>query len=64
MFNKRVCLYFTWIFVLTLVVSAIVTLLYNLIVHGTSLIEWGTSFRLAIILGIVLTWVHFKDTRE
>jgi hypothetical protein len=48
-------------FSLTLLVSAAVTFLYNLAEHGTGSIDWETSVRLAIILGIVLTWFRNKE---
>lgn len=37
-----------------LVVTAAVTFLYNLILHSSVSVDWDTTFRLAIILGIVL----------
>jgi hypothetical protein len=41
-------------FCLVLVVSIIVTFLYSLIVHGAGAVDWETSFRFAIILGVAL----------
>jgi hypothetical protein len=41
----------------TLVVSIIVTLLWNLVVHRTGTIDWETSCRFAIVLGIILPWI-------
>jgi len=41
-------------FVLVLVVSAIVSYLYSLVVHGQGVIDWGSSFRLAFIFGVAL----------
>ena len=51
-------------FVITLVVAIIVTLLWNLIAHGDVNIDWATSFRLAIILGIALPIVKRTGRRE
>jgi len=45
---------FVTTFALIFVVAAIVTYLWNLILHGQSAVDWETSFRLAIILGIAL----------
>ncbi|MBN2244951.1 MAG: hypothetical protein JW755_03810 [Candidatus Aminicenantes bacterium] len=45
---------FLVIFFITLVVAVIVTLLWNLIAHGNAIIDWASSFRFAIIFGIVL----------
>jgi hypothetical protein len=39
------------------VVSIIVSLLWNLIVHKTATIDWETSFRFAIVLGIIVPWI-------
>ena len=41
------------IFAVSFVVCVIVTYLWNLIVHGQSTVDWGLSFRLAIVLGVV-----------
>ncbi len=41
-------------FIIALVVSVIVTYLFNLIVHSSGVIDWETSFRFALILGIVI----------
>ena len=32
--------------------------------HGARPIDWGTSFRFAIIFGIILTWVKSRETKE
>ncbi|MCF6334286.1 MAG: hypothetical protein L3J12_00910, partial [Spirochaetales bacterium] len=45
------------------VVSAIVTFLYNLIIHKVGIVDWETAFRLAIILGIVLTWSNAREKK-
>lgn len=51
------------IFAVSFVVCVIVTYLWNLIVHGQSTVDWGLSFRLAIVLGVVLpaTRGHVKQ---
>lgn len=51
---KNLLIGFVTTFAVALVVAAIVTYLWNLIVHGQSAVDWETSFRLAIILGIAL----------
>ena len=50
-------------FAVTLVVAALVTFLYGLIVHGVGAVDWETSFRLAIILGIVLSWMRVRPSK-
>ena len=50
-------------FGITLVVAATVSFLYRLIAHGNGTVDWGTSFRLALILGIVLPWMKARNWR-
>jgi hypothetical protein len=61
---KKLVVEFVTVFAVTLVASAIVTLLWNLIGHGTSTIDWESSFRFAIIFGIILTWAKSRETKE
>ena len=44
------------VFAVSLVVSIVVSLVWNLIVRKTSTIDWETSFRFAILLGIIVPW--------
>ena len=60
---KKLLIGFVTTFAVTLVVAAIVTYLWNLIAHGQSAVDWETSFRLAIILGIALP-VHRAMTSK
>jgi hypothetical protein len=46
---------FVIVFAVTVIVSAFVTSLSNLIVHGESTVNWEASFRYAAIFGIVLS---------
>ena len=50
-------------FAVTLVVTALVTFLYGLIVHGSRSVDWETSFSLAVILGIVLSWTKARKKK-
>jgi hypothetical protein len=50
---KDFLVYFAITFVVVFVVNAIVVYLYNVIVHGQGAFDWGTTFSLAIMLGIV-----------
>jgi len=52
------------VFSVTLIVTVIVTLLWNLIVHRTSTIDWETSFRFATLLGIILPWIETRRRKE
>ena len=62
--TKKLVIEFGTVFAVTLVVTAIVTFLWNLIGHGASTIDWETSFRFAIIFGIVLTWAKSREFKE
>ena len=61
---KKLLLIFAGIFILALVVTVITTYLYSLIVHGTGIIDWETSFLSAITLGVVLTWIETKESKQ
>lgn len=61
---KKLVLEFVTVFTVALLATAIVTVLWNLIVHGSSAIDWETSFRSAIIFGIVLTWVNSRENKR
>ena len=54
---KKLLVDFVTVFAVTLIVSVVVTLLANLIVHGASTIDWEASFRFAILFGIILSWI-------
>ena len=51
-------------FILAFVVSAIVSLLWNLIAHGTTGVDWGSSLRMGIILGIITPWIIARGSRK
>ena len=53
-------------FAVTLVVAAMVTHLYSLLVHGAGVVDWETSFRSAIIFAIILpwTWARIRKRSE
>jgi uncharacterized membrane protein YadS len=61
---KKYSIDFALTFVVVLVVSIIVTFLYSLIAHGEGAVDLETAFRLAIILGIVLPWVHQREHKN
>jgi hypothetical protein len=60
---KNLAVEFVTVFAVTLVTTAIVTFLWNVIGHGASIIDWETSFRFAIIFGIILTWVKSREIK-
>ena len=57
---KKLFFNFILFFMITFAVSTIVNFLWNLIFHGMTAVSWETSFRLGIILGIVLSWMQVK----
>ncbi len=61
---KKLVVEFITVFAVTLVTVALVTFLWNLIGHGQSIIDWETSFRFAIIFGILLTWVKSRENKD
>lgn len=61
---KKSLVDFVTVFAVTLIVCVIVTLLWNLIVHGASTIDWETSFRFAILFGIILPWIETRRSKE
>ena len=46
--------------VVVFVVTVVVTVLYNLIVHGVGVVDWEHAIRLAIIFGIALPFLHMR----
>ena len=61
---KNLLVDFVTVFAVSLIVSVIVTLLWNLIVHGASTIDWEASFRIAILFGIILSWMETRRNQE
>ena len=55
---------FATIFTITLIVSIGVTFLWNLIFHDITKIDWETSFRFAIIFGILFTYLDAKRNSD
>jgi len=58
---KLFFLEFLKFFLITLTIAIFVTYLWNLIVHSYGLVDWETSFRLAIIFGIVFGIINTKE---
>lgn len=51
---------FVIIFAIAFVVNAVVVYLWNLILHDEGAFDWGQSFIIALILGIILSLVKRK----
>ena len=61
---KRLLVDVLTVFSVSLVVTSIVTLLWNLIVHKAGTIDWETSFRFAILFGIIMPWMERRRRKE
>ena len=61
---KKLVVEFVTVFAVALVTTATVTFLWNIIGHGASAVDWETSFRFAILFGIILTWAKSRDIKE
>jgi len=60
----KLLLTFCGIALLTFAVSAVVTFLYSQIAYDAGRVDWATAFHFAIILGIVLTWNHYRNRKK
>jgi hypothetical protein len=61
---KKLVVEFVTVFSVALVITAIVTFLWNIIGHGASVVDWETSFRFAVIFGVILTWAKSRESNE
>ena len=61
---KKLLLGFITFFSITLIVSIGVTYLWSLIFHDVATIDWETSFRFAIIFGIVLPIIDVRKKKS
>jgi hypothetical protein len=61
---KKFVVEFVSVFVVTLVTTAVVIFLWNIIGLGASAVDWETAFRFAIIFGIILTWGKSREIKE
>lgn len=61
---KQIAFGFLSIAPVVLVVSLVVAYLYDILVHGTGVLEWESSIRFAIILGIVLPVIRQLDRKK
>jgi hypothetical protein len=61
---KKLLVDFVTVFAVSLVVTVLVTLIWNLIAHGATAIDWETSFRFAILFGIIFSWIEARRRSE
>ena len=60
---KQLLVGFVTVFAVSLTVSAIVTWLWNVIVHGASTVDWEASFGFATLFGIILSWIGTRRSK-
>jgi len=60
---QKLLIDFVTIFVVSLVVTAIVTFLWSLIVHGAGSVDWERSFGFAISFGIAFPLMRALESR-
>ena len=60
---KKLLIVFVTTFAAALVANATVVYFWNLIFHGQGSFDWGRSFFLAIVLGIVLSVIDALKSR-
>jgi hypothetical protein len=61
--DKKLVIKLFTVFVVDLVTAELVTLLWNLIGHGESTVDWETSFRFATVFEIIRTWVKSREIK-
>ena len=60
---KKLASDFVTVFAVNLTLTGIVTLLGNLVVHGASTVDWETSFRFAVVFGIIFSWMESRRSK-
>ncbi|MBN2072141.1 MAG: hypothetical protein JW814_11860 [Candidatus Krumholzibacteriota bacterium] len=55
---------FLIIFVIAFCVSSGVSFLWNLLFHGMAIVDWETSSRLGVILGVIGPYVISRSSRS
>ncbi|KQC09844.1 MAG: hypothetical protein APR54_12440 [Candidatus Cloacimonas sp. SDB] len=61
-FKQGLITFFT-LFIISFVVSIAVTFLWSLVFHETTQIDWENSFRLALILGIIISIIDVRKEK-
>jgi hypothetical protein len=62
--SKKLVVEFVTVFAVALVTTVIVTFLWNIIGQGANAVDWETSFRFAVIFGIILTWAKSREIKD
>jgi len=61
---KEFLINFIIMFTITLIVATIVTYLWNFIAHGVGAFDWETSFRFALIFGILFPSMRLLEYKK
>jgi hypothetical protein len=61
---KKLLVEFVTVFSISLFVSVTITLVWNLIFHGTVTIDWETSFRFATLFGITFPLINVLGNKR
>ncbi len=62
--KKKLAIEFVTVFAVALVIVTMVTFLWNFIGHGARSVDWETSFRFAIMFGIIFTWAKSREIKD
>ena len=57
---KKIIIEFITVFTISLLATIGVTFLWSLVFHGVATIDWETSLRFAILLGIILPIINSR----
>jgi hypothetical protein len=55
---KKIIIMFVPAFAIAFVICIGVTLLWSLVFHGDTIVDWETSFRFATVFGIILPVIY------
>jgi hypothetical protein len=60
MYFNKIVIEFITAFAVSLLVTIAVTVLWSQIFHGVAIIDWETSFRFAIVFGIIFPVINLR----
>ncbi|MEA2078123.1 MAG: hypothetical protein U9O95_08915 [Candidatus Marinimicrobia bacterium] len=56
----KILLHFGSVFLITFLITAVVTALYGYIVHGACGLNWENAIIFGLIFGVILTWMESR----
>ena len=60
---KKMVVEFVTTFAAALATAVLVTYLWSRIGYGKTSVDWETSFTLAILFGVILTWTKSREIK-